>query len=147
METPATPQNPSVSSKRRVMWALLVGGLIIAASSRSVVASPHVTQVDDKIAHFSVYGLLGTLACRAFGGGWRGAIGGLLAASAFGVSDEWHQSFVPGRSCDVMDWVADTSGAALAVLMYTGWGWYRRCLEFPILKLWPRPEKTSLPPA
>jgi len=33
------------------------------------------------------------------------------------MTDEWHQSFVVGRFSDVADWVADTSGAALAVFV------------------------------
>jgi VanZ family protein len=48
---------------------------------------------------------------------------------AFGVGDEWHQSFVPGRSSEWGDWVADTAGAALAIGLYAGWPWYRDRLE------------------
>ena len=53
----------------------------------------------------------------------------VLIVSAFGVTDEWHQSFVPGRDADVFDWLSDTLGAALAVVLYVRWGWYRRLLE------------------
>ena len=87
--------------------------------------------MDDKFGHFGIYGLLGTLVCRQ-GRGWRAAIGSLIVVSAFGASDEWHQSFVPGRSTDFRDWVADTSGAALAIVLYTWWAWYRRLLETPL---------------
>ena len=31
-------------------------------------------------------------------------------ASIYGAIDEFHQYFVPGRSCDIWDWVADTLG-------------------------------------
>jgi hypothetical protein len=44
-----------------------------------------------------------------------------IAASAYGLLDEWHQSFVPGRSPDPRDWIADTlgalAGAALAAAL------------------------------
>lgn len=33
----------------------------------------------------------------------------------YGASDELHQFFVPGRSCDFFDWIADVIGAILAV--------------------------------
>ena len=33
--------------------------------------------------------------------------------STYGIIDEIHQSFVPGRSCSVFDWVADTLGAGM----------------------------------
>jgi len=38
----------------------------------------------------------------------------LVFASLFGVSDELHQLFVPARSCNIGDWLADTSGALTA---------------------------------
>ena len=75
--------------------------------------------------------------CR-IGHGWRGAAWALLAASAYGATDEFHQLFVPGRSCDVFDWLADTTGAALAVGLYQGVGFYRRALES---RLWPAARK------
>ena len=42
---------------------------------------------------------------------------------AYGASDEWHQSFVPGRSVDVADWIADAIGVVVGVLFYH---WLRR---------------------
>ena len=118
---------------QQIIWPLLVAALIFLASSRSHLAGPEVTHLD-KVAHFGVYGLLATLACR-LGGGWRAAAWALLAVSAYGATDEWHQSFVPGRSTELADWIADTAGAALAVSLYTGWARYRQLLERPL-----RPE-------
>lgn len=42
----------------------------------------------------------------------------ILMASAYGASDEWHQRYVPRRSCDVMDWLADTIGACAAAAAF-----------------------------
>jgi VanZ family protein len=36
-------------------------------------------------------------------------------AALYALSDEVHQSFVPGRTPDVRDWLVDLAGAALAV--------------------------------
>ena len=47
----------------------------------------------------------------------------------FGVLDEWHQSFIPGRFSEFADWIADSLGAAVAVFLYTKWHRYRRLLE------------------
>ncbi len=113
-------------------WPLLIATLVFIASSRSHVVAPGITRVDDKIVHFAVYGLLATLVCRAGQGGWRGAVCSLVIVSAYGASDEWHQSFVPGRRCEFADWVADTLGAALAIGLYAGWPRYRRLLEAPL---------------
>ena len=125
---PSAPANLRWRSFGRWIWPFAVAALIFLASSRSHVRTPGFTRVDDKIAHFAVYGLLGTLVCRA-GGGWRGALWSFVAVSAFGASDEWHQSFVPGRMCDVNDWIADTLGAGLAIGLYSLWPWYRNLLE------------------
>src|SRR5690349_21263876 len=117
-------------SKSQRLWPIAIAALIIIASHRSRVASPDISHID-KVSHFMVYGLVATLTGR-LGSGWRGAILAVLATSAFGVADEWHQSFVPGRSSEFADWVADTAGAALAVSLYYGWNWYRTLLETPL---------------
>ncbi len=120
-------------SRISYVWPLAIAVLIFAASSRSVVAAPRVTLIDDKIVHFVVYGLLATLVCR-IGRGWRAAAWSLVLVSAYGASDEWHQSFVPGRSTELADWVADTLGAAVAIALYVGWARYRGWLEFPLTR-------------
>lgn len=106
-----------------------MAGVIVAASSRSRVEGPEISHFD-KIAHFSVYGLLATLVLRARGE--RAAWQTVALVSLFGLSDELHQHFTPGRAMDALDWVADTAGAALAVTLYRRWTWYRETLEMPI---------------
>ena len=113
-----------------MLWPLLVAALIFNASGRSHLAGPEIVNID-KVIHFAVFGLLATLVCR-LGRGWQAAAWSLLAVSAFGATDEWHQSFVPGRSSEVADWIADTAGAALAVILYTGWMRYRQWLDLPL---------------
>ena len=126
----------------KLIWPFLLAGMIIAASSRSAVAGLDFGG-GDKVAHFSVYGLLGTLVVRAFRSGWRGAVLALITVSFFGVTDEWHQSFVPGREADVMDWLADTSGAALAISLYVFVRPYRELLE----RGWPRSVGSTRTPS
>ena len=73
--------------------------------------------------HVLGYALLGTLILRALARAEWGHVGGalawraLLVSSAYGVTDEFHQSFVRSRTPDVLDWMADTAGAAFAVLL------------------------------
>jgi hypothetical protein len=68
---------------------------------------------DDKLVHLGLYAVLGALLRAASGRiGW--AIG---LASAYGITDEIHQAFVPGRQADPLDWLADTAGAALGALL------------------------------
>ena len=76
----------------------------------------------DKVAHFVAYGLLGVLLTRAFAGAaWAGYTGDAVVrawvgTTLYGVSDELHQAFVPGRTPSVGDGVADAAGAGLGVL-------------------------------
>lgn len=41
----------------------------------------------------------------------------LLTGAIYAASDEIHQYFVPGRQCDVFDWLADLLGVAIALLI------------------------------
>jgi VanZ family protein len=72
----------------------------------------------DKIAHFIAYAVLAALSLRATLTLRR--IGTLLAVvvavSLLGAVDEWHQSFIPGRSMSFLDWCADTLGALAGAL-------------------------------
>jgi VanZ family protein len=76
----------------------------------------------DKLLHVSEYAALALLLARAFAGeglGWLAAMGAaILLTSAYGVTDEWHQSFVPLRDADVHDWFADTLGAVIGTSIY-----------------------------
>lgn len=63
----------------------------------------------DKVAHAGAYGVLGALLTVATGRPWLA----VLISALFGVSDEFHQSFVPQRAADVYDVLADTIGATI----------------------------------
>lgn len=113
-----------------------VVAVLVAASFFTPVAPagpgiPHF----DKVAHFLVFGLVGTLLFRALPlgffapGRWFAALAGALA---IGAADEIMQLFNPARSFDSWDWVADGAGALLAILLYRNWGLYRKVLEWPL---------------
>ena len=74
----------------------------------------------DKLLHAAAYaGLAGLLVpgLRRAGLSRPGAVLAAIAiARRYGVSDEFHQSFVPGRDADVLDWIADTVGAAVGAV-------------------------------
>ncbi len=78
----------------------------------------------DKYLHVAGYALLGILFFRAFrslrpGNRLLGVILlSISASTAYGISDEIHQYFVPCRTADVMDALADMVGSALGVLGY-----------------------------
>jgi VanZ family protein len=75
----------------------------------------------DKLAHLLVYAALGAFYMLPLSGGRLSGITGTAAGAAivlsflYGLSDEVHQMFTPGRSPDILDVVADTAGASLGV--------------------------------
>lgn len=113
----------------RWLFPVALASMIVIASGRGQVAGPEIVNFD-KLAHFSVFGLLATLVVRA--PGMKHAWVAVFVVSVFGISDEIRQSFTPGRSVAFADWVADTSGACVAVVAYTFWHGYRRLLEWRI---------------
>lgn len=78
----------------------------------------------DKIIHFFIFGVLGWLMTR----GLSNAPGKfipkyfiwlvILLALFFGVSDELHQTQTPGRTPDILDWVADALGIIFFMWLY-----------------------------
>jgi VanZ family protein len=67
----------------------------------------------DKVAHALLFGVLAAL-LRYAGASAPAAV---LTAVAWGVIDEVHQAFVPGRSPELADLAADAVGATLSVLV------------------------------
>jgi hypothetical protein len=132
-----------------VVWArwfavFAAAGLIYWCSDRpgpSVPALPFAQS--DKLLHGIVYALFAGLIFRALWADEAGGTGipachplradspdasgcptgvlvlGAALAAAYGVTDELHQRLVPGRSCDLFDWMADGAGAALAAVVWT----------------------------
>lgn len=100
-------------------------GLIFFLSSQSKLpAIPGLDKIDysDKIEHAVAYGVLGFLTWRALNIAaqkWQQIIITIGIAAIYGLSDEIHQLFVPGRSFDLLDLAADTLGAAIAVITLT----------------------------
>lgn len=119
---------------------------IYLASDQPKLPSPEGVPGFDKIAHFGAYGLLASLWVRALAARLSPGRAAFLAwgiAALYGVSDEFHQHFVPGRSTELADWLADSSGAAVAVLLYTFWPAYRRLLDRGVAPRRAAPPQTS----
>lgn len=55
----------------------------------------------------------------------RAGVWSVTLSLLYGISDEYHQSFVPTRQPDVMDLMADLAGALAAVILWR-WLWSAR---------------------
>ncbi len=73
-----------------------------------------------KGAHFSIYAVLGLLSFNAFlqSGvkGKKALFFAWLLATAYAGVDEYHQTFIPGRSGEVTDVMIDSAGAITGIL-------------------------------
>lgn len=106
-----------------VAWVLV----LYTASAQASIPSPSRWGLTDKQVHFAVYAVLGgTLAW----GWWRSrrAVPHWVAVGAgllYGVLDEVHQAFVPGRSPEMGDVLADWAGVivgyALSLVVIRRW--------------------------
>lgn len=112
-----------------VLAPLIVMAIIFGFSSRSSLPDLDGGRgLQDIAGHFTVYAALGiTLAILFLSLGWSAGRALLLAivlATLYGVSDEYHQSFVPNRSVDAMDVLVDfigaTAGAIVVIALASG---------------------------
>lgn len=102
--------------------------LIFLQSSGAAPDSLPAFPLADKLLHAVAYGLLAILFFRAYCTVWprRFSVAGLsiLSATLYGALDELHQSFVPARSAEGFDLLADFIGAGAGMLLY--WRYTRR---------------------
>jgi len=114
-----------------VLWMALIYWL----SSQSSLPEPgeKVGLSDDLVngsAHALAFAMLTLLAWRAFGAresflpkgivSSPGLSAGVFSA-LYGVSDEFHQWFVPGRDADIKDWLTDVAGIMLIIMLVRWW--------------------------
>ena len=115
-------------NERFARWwpAIVWAGLIEVATSWPNPPIPAgLPEQSDKVVHTTMYAVLGFLVARALarpGARLASMLRGLAvvaAISGFGALDEWHQRFIPGRGVELGDWMADTTGGLLGVLLFT----------------------------
>jgi VanZ family protein len=108
----------------------LAAAIFVASSFESLPSTPG--DLSDSTLHGIAFGTLGGLLLRALAGcRWAGvtpvtALAAAGLAMAYGALDEWHQSFVPGRTPEARDLVADSAGAWIAVVLIWTWSIIRR---------------------
>ncbi|MGB0678474.1 MAG: VanZ family protein [Polyangiales bacterium] len=133
---------------------LLYAGLIWFLSAQShAPAALSGLRVNDKLMHLAEYALLAFLLRHAFMVSlrarnlsqtavetslddaaakaadralqWRILLWTLVCTALWGLIDEVHQSFVPGRDSDPLDWLADLCGAGVGITVHHLWQCWR----------------------
>ena len=71
-----------------------------------------------KSAHFTIYLILGLLVLNCFDKIKKQTIiYSILICILYSISDEIHQFFIDGRSCEILDVLIDTTGSFIGILI------------------------------
>ena len=120
---PAPAEPGPVKDRLRHLSLLLATGwaaIIFFLSSQPGTDIPPPFPHMDKVLHALAFGVLGFLVLGGIKPGERDhshaqLVIAIAIAGAYGVLDEIHQHYVPGRMPDVLDVLADLVGAVLGV--------------------------------
>ncbi len=111
--------------------ALLYALLIFTVSAIPGISPPSFGfELEDKILHFIEYSVFSALLFLAFFTSGKEYLKkhvfflSSLIGIAYAISDELHQKFVPGRSCELFDFVADCLG--IVVIQIGIWFYLKR---------------------
>lgn len=101
-----------------LLLAMVWAGIIFYLSSQPVIDTPMLFPGQDKLFHLIAFGLLGFLLMGAMKTTSSGYLTGQVwftaaLVASYGVLDEVHQYFVPGRTAEIYDALADATGGLL----------------------------------
>lgn len=119
----------NLSKRGRVVAAVGALGWMALIFRLSSLTGSQVPSRFSSLGHFVLYAVLAAayfLSLPPDWDPWRAAAVAVVLASLYGVSDEFHQSFTPGRVPDVVDWLVDTMGALAATVPLAIWARRRR---------------------
>jgi VanZ family protein len=109
--------------RRLDLWLppLALMGVIFALSAQPSLDTGLglIDTIGRKFVHLGQYALLAFLWWRAMRTrleGRQAAVAAFVITALYAGSDEYHQSFVEGRSGSPVDWAIDCAGAAIACL-------------------------------
>jgi VanZ family protein len=114
------------------LWLPVVVYMGVIFYLSSLTNPPRPPRLSGSHQHFVEYAGLALVTLRALAGGtWSGVtmkrlVLCWLIASAYGVTDEWHQSWTDGRSPELADTAADALGAAVGAGAAGAWSIIRR---------------------
>ncbi len=110
--------------KHLVFTPLIIYWIILFLATTLPVQSVPSVAIGDKINHLAAYFVLSCLLYLTliyqrkseylFN---KAAFATIVITLVYGALDEIHQMFIPGRFAEVLDWLADATGAILGVLI------------------------------
>lgn len=132
MSDNASPSSARTTGGFVLAWlpTALWMGVLFGLSAIPNLSTPSLPSRSDWVAHFGVYAILAVnMVWGRIRSGGRPSLAILfLIGVLYAFSDEWHQSFVPGRSPAASDLVFDAIGLAVG-LRAAAWWWHREFRE------------------
>jgi len=114
------PRNDRIFLARFIFLTLAIAwtGVIFYLSSQPSIDTPSLFPGQDKLFHMIAFGILGFFlmgGMKTTSNGYRTGQVWLVVVLVvlYGLLDEFHQYFVPGRTMDIYDALADAAGALL----------------------------------
>jgi VanZ family protein len=115
------------------LWLPVIAymAMLFYLSSLSTLPAPP-GKISYEGVHVLAYAGLAVVTARALARGrWRHVTARIVAgavaiSTAYGLSDEYHQSFVAGRDASAIDLLADAIGSILGTGLLWAWGIIRR---------------------
>ena len=118
-----TPRKPHVALPLLIMgvlyWLSSLPGTPLPGDPALYALFYWISPTVQNALHIPAFAALAGAWCWALGAWLRVALmqatSAFAIASAFGVFDEWHQSFVPGRYASLIDVILNVAGAVLGI--------------------------------
>ncbi len=115
----------------RASWGWVMGWAVLI---EALVLWPHPPEVPqafafvglDKLVHATLFAVQAALAARALREASRPWWPALVGAIAFGALTEYQQHFIPSRSMELGDFLADSTGALVGLAVFVAWAQKRR---------------------
>ncbi len=118
-----------IKNKKIFYWAAAISYALLIFFLSSLSGSQtdrfYLFKNSDKVIHIMVYAVLCFLLNRAFSFTFKNSVKryvpiiAIFISIVYAISDEFHQSFVPGRSAEVYDVFADGMGAVISqIILY-----------------------------
>ncbi len=120
--TPGKGVRDFLMDRRRIYFTALILWVVVTFLLTSIPNPQFNVPIlySDKIAHSVFYGVMGFLCAL-----WRrecgrpanrASLAGFLFVALVGAVDEVHQYWIPGRSMEFFDWLADAAGGGIGSL-------------------------------
>ncbi len=98
--------------KKNLLFLVLWGLLILCLSSIPKEEGKGLKHGADKLLHFGMYAYFGYLCSGTY------SIAGAIGGSLFGITDELHQYFIPGRDVNFLDLISNLVGVWMGFFIF-----------------------------